>query len=309
MKKLCVQTLRRTLTIWTVCALLLTTAAFAAAPGYVETNPDGSTTTTTVGENGAVIKTPGDPSGKTTVVTTQWSGKVTETVTTSTGRKVETENDPAVGVTITVTEQDGQNTAEITLPAALPDLAQEERFIDVSTTHWADEAIHHMAALGLVQGTDSERRFYNTTAAMTRGELTQVLYRLSGSKAEVGENTLGDAWYAPAVAWAAECGLLRDVDTVTFSPQRQITREELCALLYRYANFLGMDSEADLEVLGAFPDGSQVSGWAEKGLAWCVGHDLVHGKGVGESALLDPGATITRAEVAVLLENFIGLLK
>lgn len=180
-------------------------------------------------------------------------------------------------------------------------------FVDVAEDAWYAEAVAAMAAKGLVKGVGEDR--FAPDASMTRASLAEVLYRLSGSEeketapfADVAE----DIWYAGAVAWAAKNGVVTGISDDTFAPDRTITRQELAAMLARYAAFAGLDTATDPAALRAFADGETVDSWATDGAAWCVAQGILRGKG---GDVLDPTAEITRAEVVTMLDRFIALLK
>ena len=180
-------------------------------------------------------------------------------------------------------------------------------FVDVVRDAWYAKAVAAVAAQGLVKGVGENK--FDPTASMTRSSLAEILYRLAGSEeqtaaafADVAEN----AWYSNAVAWAAKNGVVTGVSDDTFDPERVITRQELAAMLVRYAKLVGMDTTADAKALDKFADGENTGSWAVDGMAWCVSKGILEGK---NEDTLDPTADISRAEVAVMLDRFVALLK
>ena len=108
------------------------------------------------------------------------------------------------------------------------------------------------------------------------------------------------------MAWAEKAGVVKGVSDTEFEPERTITREELAAMLCRYARMLGMDTTAQTSELDVFSDGATTHAWAASDMAWCVQNGILQGKGNG---VLDPRSEATRAEVAVMLQRFVNLIK
>ena len=108
--------------------------------------------------------------------------------------------------------------------------------------------------------------------------------------------------YADAVAWGAETGVIKGYSDTEFGGEDALNRQQLAALLYRYAQQIEkLDTAADPAVLDEFPDRGRVSAWAEEAMAWAVSRELVIGRTDGT---LDPRAVITRAEAAAILDRF-----
>ncbi len=269
-------------------------------------NDDGSTTTTvTNNKTGAVTETTKWPDGTEKKVETKKDGSVTTTTTEPDGKKVEKAVTAEKDVTITVTDPQGEQVAKVELPAVIP--APEKRFEDVPENHWADKAIHTVAGLGLVQGVGENR--YDMTTPMTRGSLATILCRLSNGTA-VKDVSFADVekdeWYAEGVSWAAKNGVVTGISADIFAPKDVITREQLAVMLCRYAKVLGMDVKSSTNTLSRFSDGGKTGDWAVDGVAWCVEKGILQGKG---GSILDPTADVSRAEVAVMLERFVTLMR
>lgn len=269
-------------------------------------NADGSTTTTvTDRRTGTVTVTTTWPDGKVEVVETRKNGTVINTTTEPDGKKVEKKVTAEKDVTITVTSPRGETVAQVKLPGQIP--APETKFEDVPTDHWAEKAINTMAGLGLVKGVGENR--YDMTSAMTRGSLATVLYRLSNGRAAGGiefGDVEKDEWYAESISWAAKYGIVQGVGENLFKPKDIISREQLAVMLRRYAQVLGMEVESSATVLERFSDGEKTGEWAAEGVAWCVEKGILQGKG---GSVLDPKADVSRAEVAVMLERFMELMR
>lgn len=174
-------------------------------------------------------------------------------------------------------------------------------FHDVQSGDWFYEAVQYAYDNGFMNGV-SDTQFAPQTN-LTRAMMAAVLYNLEdGSAATSG--TFNDVesgqWYADAVNWAAEHGIVNGYEDGTYRPNDNLTREQMAAILHNYAHYKGyaLNATADLT---QFTDADQVSVWAENVVKWAVGADLLHG--VGDNRL-SPTGTATRAEVAAILMNF-----
>ncbi len=254
----------------------------------------GTSTTTETREDGSKVTTITKPDGSKTVTVEQPDGIKSETVTTKDG-----------DVTITVTDKNGEELVKAEIPATIPE--PETKFEDLDTTPWAEEAINKVAGLELVKGTGGNN--YSPIAPMTRGSLATVLHRLSQGKTDY-ESTFKDVaqgrYYTEGVAWAAKAGVVKGITDEIFAPEQTITREQLAVMMARYAKLVGLNTKADAKALDRFTDGDATGTWAVDGVAWCVQNGILKGKG---NDTLDPTAEVTRAEVAVMLDRFIALLK
>ena len=269
-------------------------------------NPDGSiTTVVTDTKTGTVTTTTEWPDGRREVIVVQADGMVTQTKTDAEGGQAEKVTDPEKNVTITVTDPAGETLVRADIPAQLP--TPEQRFADVPGGHWADDAIHQMAGLGLVNGVGGNR--FNHQGDMKRGDLAVILARLSNG-AEDYPMTFTDVpagkYYAGSIAWAAKTGVVTGRSDELFMPEDTITRAELAVMLYRYAQLLKLDTATSGGELSAFADGGSVADWAAEGMSWCVKNGILQGKNGG---ILDPRTNVTRAEVSVMLQRFINLMK
>lgn len=150
-------------------------------------------------------------------------------------------------------------------------------------------------------------------APMTRAMLAMVLYRLEGSPAVADAPTFfdvsPDAWYADAVGWAAAKGIVTGATenykpTGYFNPDDMVTREQMSAMIFRYASMVGVDVSARVD-LGACEGGSGVSPWARDYMSWAVAEGIISGKTSGAVTGLDAGGSATRAEVSTVLMRFL----
>ena len=219
----------------------------------------------------------------------------------------------------TVTAEDGVTTAVYTVTvntAALPEPitpgvdnkkpASEPEvklpFTDVSTSDWFYDDVAFVYENGLFSGTDS--RSFSPNASMTRAMLVTVLYRLEGEPTVTGRSSFTDvrsgAYYEKAVIWAAANGIVTGTDSTSFSPDAKVTREQLAAILYRYAQYRKLDTDASAK-LNSFTDADSVSAYASEALGWAVSEGLIN----GASGKLMPKGDATRAQVAAILHRFV----
>jgi hypothetical protein len=175
-------------------------------------------------------------------------------------------------------------------------------FTDLSSTDWYYDSVRFVYEQGLFQGVDAAT--FAPIVPMSRAMLATVLYRLSGAQAtapSAGFYDVGDTWYTNAVNWAAQTGVVTGSGDGGFAPEVNVTREQMAAMLYRYAgNYLGLDTPAAGDLSG-YPDASQVASWAEDAMSWAVGAGILTGTGAGDLA---PSGAASRAEVAAMLQRF-----
>ena len=200
--------------------------------------------------------------------------------------------------------EDGKIYAVVPAGAEVKLITNEKSFTDVTESDWFAEAVAFCASHELLQGIGNE--LFAPQATMTRAMLAAALCRLENGKAE-GENPFADvpedAWYAEAVTWASEAGIVKGTGS-GFAPNAPITREQLAAMLCRYAAYLGIDTETRAP-LSAFPDADQIADWAEEALQWAVSAGLFRGNADGT---LNPKGNTTRAETAALLQRMVRLI-
>lgn len=171
--------------------------------------------------------------------------------------------------------------------------------------HWAADAILFASSRELFQGVGAST--FVPDGTMTRAMLATVLYRLESAAAN-GTSSFHDViageWYADAVIWANQAGIVTGYGNGLFGVDDTITREQLATMLYRYAGYIGVSTDAAGE-LSRFSDVEEVSEWADRAMKWAVGCGLITGK---DHASLDPAGTATRAEVATMLMRFVSLI-
>lgn len=186
--------------------------------------------------------------------------------------------------------------------ALIEDETVKANFADVAADAWYADAVQYVYENGMMSGT-SETTF-SPDLTTTRGMIVTILYRLENEPTVTGTTAFtdvaADQYYANAVAWAAQNGIVSGIDATTFAPNNAITREQMAAILYRYAQFKGYDVsvKADLSV---YTDAAQVSTYATDAMAWANGAQLITGT---SQATLTPAGNATRAQVATILMRF-----
>lgn len=180
-----------------------------------------------------------------------------------------------------------------------------KHYYDVRPDAWYHGYVEEILDKGLMKGLTDHR--FAPEDTMTRAMLVTVLWRFNWEPLE-GTNCFGDIpaeqWYTEAVTWASHNGIVNGVGAGRFEPEGTITREQLAAILYRYAKQRGDDVSLRVD-LSAFPDRGKVSAYAEEALSWAVSVGLIGGSKVGSQTYLDPQGGATRAQVAAILLRFI----
>ena len=174
-------------------------------------------------------------------------------------------------------------------------------FTDVAEGAYYNEAVTYVYERGLMQGT-SETTF-GPDVTTTRAQVVTILYRLAGSPAVTGDNPFTDAtagWYADAVVWASQNSIVNGYSDTVFGPEDTITREQLAAILYRYADGAGYDVTASGDLSG-FADAGSVSSWSAGALSWANGAGLIQ----GSNNQVNPQGSAIRAQLAVILMRFV----
>ena len=176
-------------------------------------------------------------------------------------------------------------------------------FTDVSEKDWFYNDAMFVYKNGLMLGTS--KTLFGPHGTVTRGMIATILWRMEGSLAPKGENSFTDVeagrWYADAITWTAENGIFAGYSKDKFGPDDPITREQLTAIFYRYADYKGYKLTVT-ENLDKFEDADKITDYAKMVMQWAVGNGLIKGK---SENLLDPQGTATRAEISAMLHRFI----
>lgn len=189
-------------------------------------------------------------------------------------------------------------------PSTVPTTPQQPTdlpFTDVQAGAWYADAVKYVFDQGLMSGMSAQE--FGPDGQVTRGQVVTILWRLAGSPTVSGKafpDVSASAWYADAVAWASANGVVSGYENGGFGPGDPVTREQLAAILYRYAQLSGKDTDQTADLSG-YTDSVTISAWAPQALKWAVGSGLISGTG---THTLSPRGTATRAQIAVILQNF-----
>lgn len=180
--------------------------------------------------------------------------------------------------------------------------AGENPFTDVPASHWAHDDITYVYENDLMNGTDGS--LFSPESTTTRAQVVTVLYRLAGQPAADWANPFWDvpasAWFHDAVTWAWENDITGGVSSTHFGAGNAVTREQLAAFLYRYAQDQGYDTSARADLSG-YSDAGLVSSYATEALSWANATGLITGT---TATTLSPQGSATRAQVATILSRF-----
>ena len=196
----------------------------------------------------------------------------------------------------------------------IPDTEVCKVYADVTHGAWYETAVQFVSDKGIMTGNEG---LFSPDANVTRAVMVETLYKMEGRPevtdfAAYGEMTdvAADAWYKNSVAWGMNNNVVTgDTYNMTFSPDANVTREQLATFLYRYANFKGVDTTLSAsvdEILG----GTYVADWAKEAFAWAVDSGIIKGAEVTDDAGntyldLNPQGTATRAQLATMLQRYL----
>lgn len=187
-------------------------------------------------------------------------------------------------------------------PAFVPEVPQALPFTDVTEGDWFYESVAYVYTNGLMNGTSDTT--FSPNGTTTRGMIVTILYRQAGSPEAAAWSPFQDVdpnqYYAAPIAWAAWNGIVNGKTATSFGPNDPITREQMAAILYRYAKDQGMDV-SQRGNLAQFSDQGRISTYAREALSWANGAGLITGKGGG---VLDPQGPAVRAQVAAIFQRF-----
>lgn len=218
---------------------------------------------------------------------------------------------------ITVTDEDGERlkltenrdgTYSFTMPSGAANVYARFSgsglpFADVPSGSWYYDDVAYVYDTGLMTGLTATT--FGPNLSTTRGMIVTILWRMENEPAAKHGCPFADvrrgSYYEQAIAWASENGIVTGFDASTFAPDRAITREQLAAILFRFAAYRGMDAVTLRENLSSFQDQAAISAYAVSALNWAVGEGLMQGTG----DKLEPTGSATRAQVAAMLRRFI----
>ena len=177
--------------------------------------------------------------------------------------------------------------------------AANERFADVHHGDWFYEAVEYCASRGFMAGTDNG--IFSPNVALSRAMVAQILYAMENKPGGAPGGKFSDVkdsdWFAAAVNWCAQAGVVAGMDDGTFAPNANVTREQLATMLCSYTRFKGKDATATGNI-DQFSDVGRVSSWAADNVKWAVGHGIMAGK---DGNVIDPTGNATRAEMAQMI--------
>ena len=177
------------------------------------------------------------------------------------------------------------------------------KFTDVSRNDWFYGDVSYVYENGIMDGVSAET--FAPNATLTRGMIVTILYRMENKPAVTGASKFTDVdaneWYGAPVAWAVENGIVTGYSETTFGPNDPVTREQLAAILYRYAVYKGMSAVTREQNLSRFTDADQISAYAVPAMNWAVGKGLIN----GADGKLSPKASATRAQVAAIIHRYL----
>lgn len=217
---------------------------------------------------------------------------------------------------ITVTDEDGERlkltenrdgTYSFTMPSGTVNVyvrfsGSGLPFADVPSGSWYYDDVAYVYDTGLMTGLTATT--FGPNLSTTRGMIVTILWRMENEPAAKHGCPFADvrrgSYYEQAIAWASENGIVTGFDASTFAPDRAITREQLAAILFRFAAYRGMDAVTLRENLSSFQDQAAISAYAVSALNWAVGEGLMQGTG----DKLEPTGNATRAQVAAMLRRF-----
>lgn len=251
-------------------------------------------------EGGEVIIKPSRPTSGQTVTITPKPNEGMEVdkvaVTDKNGNKIEVTQKP--NGDFTFKQPSGKVTITVTFKPAVP---SDFPFIDVPEDAWYRGAVEYVYNNGLIMGVAPNLFAPNMTT--DRGQLVTMLWRLAGEPQ--AENSTGfndvpsNAYYAKAVAWAAENGITAGFEDGSFRPTTGLSREQMAALFMKYAQAMGIDTTARADISG-YTDVNPNS-WSYEALSWAKAVGLLNGVG---DATMAPQATATRAQIAAVLQRY-----
>lgn len=173
---------------------------------------------------------------------------------------------------------------------------------DVNNKTWCYEAVKYTKDKGLMSGISSN--LFEPNGEITRAMVVTILYRMEKepkTKKTNYRDVKSGSWYEDAVSWASLKGIVNGVEKNLFAPDENITREQLAAILYRYAKYKGLNIKADSEIVKGYIDNQSLSDYALDSVGWAIGKGLISGT---DKMHITPQGNATRAQAAVVLYRF-----
>ncbi|MBO7668459.1 MAG: S-layer homology domain-containing protein, partial [Firmicutes bacterium] len=216
-------------------------------------------------------------------------------------------------VKVVITKEGSDETEETEKTVSIPilkvadfktiDLDHTGQFKDVAKSDWFYDDVQFVFDNGLMKGTGSDT--FSPQMTTTRGMIVTILHRMEGEPAPGGECPFDDvkanSYYEKAIAWAAENKIVTGYSDTKFGPDDNITREQMAAILYRYAQTKGSSIDEGWSFPSEFTDVASISDYAVDAMKWCVKNEIIGGVGGGK---LSPNTSATRAQVAAILHRY-----
>ena len=187
--------------------------------------------------------------------------------------------------------------------------ASDLPFIDVKPSDWFADAVKFVYHNGIMSGTSSTT--FAPLNTLTRGQFVTVLYNMKGRPyVAFDPNKFTDVkqsdYFASPVMWAVNNGITNGTGNRKFSPDDNITREQVAVMLYKYAKIMNYDtSVGSINLQQHFPDANKIDSWASDAMKWAVTNNIISGKATNSGTKLDPLGNTTRAECAQMIKNFV----
>ena len=220
-------------------------------------------------------------------------------------------NDVAVTVkngkyTFTMPDSDVTVTASFKAKETQPEQPEQPEetlpFTDVHTDDWFYNAVKELFDSNIMVGVGQDK--FGPSTVLNRGMFATILFNMEGkpsaSKSAGFTDVSSDEYYADAVDWAAENGIVSGMGDGTFQPEQSVTREQMASMLYRYAQYK-QNAQAATGSLDGFTDASEVSDWAVEAMTWAVSNNIISGTG---DNMLNPQGTATRSEAAQIIAQY-----
>ncbi len=207
--------------------------------------------------------------------------------------------------TYTFTKPAGPVKVTVTYSPVHDETCPSKAFEDLDTSLWYHEAIDYVLEQQYFNG--MSEKIFAPDGTMTRAMFVTVLSRMEGiDAAQYSGSSFTDVaagqWYSAAIEWASQNGIVLGVGDDRFDPDAQVTREQMAAIMYRYANYQKIDtSGGDTSKFDTFTDKALVSDWAKDAMIWTTSSEIIHGMGDGTLA---PQSSSTRAQVAQIVMNY-----
>ncbi len=199
--------------------------------------------------------------------------------------------------------------ASVVVKAAFKSQGGDTEFKDVNPKSWYAKAVAWAVKHGMMQGVGDG--FFKPDDFTTRAHLARLIYNAEGMPATSYQikflDVKSNAWYADAVKYVCEKGIMDGYDQTHFAPNEYVTREQLATILYRYGKVKGADLTFDKErkMLAAYPDAGSVASWAKDAMEWALEKGILKGMETGNLA---PKGNATRGQVATILQRIGGML-